>query len=99
MKVSFDGLRKNLVRSYEKTITQYHEVIEEYGPSLGTDSLTDMKEGLDDLRQMIAAILCCYDDDSIKKDNDFHDLADLADSLPFADPNENIDEDEEKEDD
>jgi hypothetical protein len=98
MKVSFDGLRKNLVAAYKKTIMQYHAIIEEYGPPSGIDSLTEMQEGLDDIRQMIAAVLCCYDSESIEKDNDFHDLADLADSLPFANPNDEFFESDEEDD-
>ena len=97
MKVSFDGIRKNLVAAYKKTVTQYHGIIEEYGPPLGADSLTDMKEGLDDMRQMVVALLCCYDTESIERDNDFHDLSELADGLPFADPEHNEDEDDDEE--
>jgi hypothetical protein len=83
MKVSFDGLRQNMVNAYKTTISAYREVLEEYGP---VDSLTTLAESLDEQRQMIAALLCCYDPESIESDNDFHDLADLAYSLPFADP-------------
>ena len=97
MKVSFDGIRKNLVAAYKKTVTQYHGIIEEYGPPLGTDSLTDMKEGLDDMRQMVVALLCCYDPESIESENDFHDLSELADGLPFADPEHMDDEEEDDE--
>ena len=95
MKVSFDGLRKNMVNAYKTTISAYREVLEEYGPVLTEDSLTTLAESLDEQRQMIVALLCCYDPESIERDNDFHDLADLADSLPFADPDrieENDDE-------
>jgi hypothetical protein len=96
MKVSFDGIRKNLVAAYKKTVSQYHAIIEEYGPPMGTDSLTDMKDGLDDMRQMVVALLCCFDPEAIKRDNDFHDLSNFADSLPFADP-EHVEDDDEEE--
>lgn len=83
MKVSFDGLRKNLVGAYEETITAYRDAVEENGCD---DSFSGLKDGLDNMRSMIAALLCCYDDEAIKKDDDFHDLGELADKLPFADP-------------
>lgn len=83
MKVSFDGLRKNLAGAYEETITAYRDAVDVNGYD---DSFSHLKDGLNEMRSMIAAFLCCYDEESIKKDNDFHDLGELADKLPFADP-------------
>lgn len=96
MKVSFDGLRKNMVNAYKSTISAYREVLDEYGPVLAEDSLTTLSESLDEQRQMIAALLCCYDTESIQRDNDFHDLSDIADSLPFADPDHEDDDDDDE---
>ena len=83
MKVSFDGLRKNLAGAYTKTVQVCREAKESGDFAI---EYLDLKEGLDEMRQYIAALLCCYDQDSIKRDNDFHDLSDMADALPFVDP-------------
>lgn len=94
MKVSFDGLRKNIVVAYKTTISAYREVLDVYGPELNEDSLTTLAESLDDMREMVGSLLCCYDNESIKNDNDMHDLSNLIDSLPFADPDKIIEDDE-----
>lgn len=91
MKVSFDGLRKNIINAYNKTVSAYHEEVED-----GFDmEFGSMKDGLDELRQMIVGLLCCYDTESIERDNDFNDLSDLSKKLLFADPKDDDDSDSE----
>jgi len=79
MTVSVDGLRRNLARAYEKTIEGFREVTE--GRDL--DDFETLKDGLDDLRQMIGALFCIY---SPNPDDLMTDMADESDKLPYAEP-------------
>lgn len=63
MNVSFDGLRKNLARSFNEVCRNIVDGSEE-----------DIEEALMDLRSMIGALLACYDPS--KQPEDFNMLAD-----------------------
>jgi hypothetical protein len=86
MKVSMDGLRRNLASGYVKTIDGFREVTE--GREL-CDGFDQLKEGLDEMRQMIVGLMCCYSEDP---DDLMTDMSDEADKLPFADPAEDNEE-------
>jgi hypothetical protein len=90
MQVSVDGLRRNLARAYTKAVSGYREAIDANGFD---SSFEQLKEGLDDMRQMIGAMFCMYSTDP---EDMFSDMADEADALPFADQadQEEYDEDE-----
>jgi hypothetical protein len=52
MKISMDGLRKNLAVAYRKTVDGYRMM----------DQVT-LIEGLRELRSMIAGLMCIYSED------------------------------------
>jgi hypothetical protein len=87
MTVSVDGLRRNLARAYCDSIDGFREITE--GRDL--EEFSTLKEGLDDLRQMIGALMCVY---SPNPDDLMTDMADESDRLPFADPRDGEDEKE-----
>jgi hypothetical protein len=80
MKVSVDGLRRNMARSYKKAISGYRQVVGENGHD---DSFTELKDGLDEIRQWIGAFMCMYSDNP---DDLMSNMTDDAMKLPFADP-------------
>lgn len=82
MTVSIDGLRRNLLSAYKRACAGYREAIEENGYN---ESFKNLKTGLDDLRQMIGALMCCYSDDP---EDLFSDMSYETDQLPFAHPEE-----------
>ncbi len=88
MTVSMDGLRRNLASAYARTVKGYREVLAENGYD---DSFDELKGGLDDLRQMVAALMCVYSSDP---DDLMKDMGDECDKLPYADPSDNRDEDD-----
>jgi hypothetical protein len=67
MKVSMDGLRKNLAAAYRKTVDGYRMM----------DQVT-LREGLRELRSMIAGLMCIYSEDP---DDMMTDMTDEADKL------------------
>ncbi len=71
MKVSVDGLRRNMARAYSKTVNGYQ-----------FNDMKEIKEGLDDMRQMIGAFMCMYSNDP---DDLMSNMTDEAMKLPFAD--------------
>lgn len=79
MTVSMNGLRRNLGAAYAKAIKGFRAVRAEYQ----TSATEQLKEGLDELRQMIAGLYCVYSD---KPDDLMTDMGDEADRLPYADP-------------
>ena len=79
MKVSVDGLRRNLMNAYNKSVRGYRELSE----FCDIDDLFDLKEGLDELRQMIGGLMCVYSPDPSDL---MTDMADEADRLLWADP-------------
>jgi hypothetical protein len=83
MKVSVDGLRRNLARAYCKTVRGYQDHKKDDNDIY---ALADIKDGLDDLRQMIGAFMCMYSDDP---DDLMTNMTDEAEKLPFANPKEN----------
>jgi hypothetical protein len=88
MTVSVDGLRRNLAGAYSKAIRGFCEIQKPLDPY----EYETLKEGLDDLRQMIGALFCIY---SPNPDDLMTDMADEADKLPFADPKDATPEDDE----
>ena len=84
MKVNMDGLRNNLANAYEKTIRAYRKIIREHNE----EEFLDIKEGLDDLRHMIASLMCCY---SSNPEELMTDMGEEADRLLFANPEDNED--------
>lgn len=88
MTVSMDGLRRNLASAYERTVRGYRDVLSENGYD---DSFDELKEGLDDLRQMIAALMCVYSSDP---EDLMNDMGDECDKLPYADPSDASDGDD-----
>ena len=84
MKVNMDGLRNNLANAYEKTIRAYRKIIREHNE----EEFLDLKEGLDDLRHMIASLMCCYSDNPGEL---MTDMGEEADRLLFANPEDNED--------
>ena len=87
MKVSVDGLRLNLARAYEKAVEGFHEITEDRD----LDEFSELKEGLDDLRQMIGSFMCMYSDNP---DDLMTNMADESDKLSYADPEDAEPEDE-----
>jgi hypothetical protein len=83
VKVSMDGLRRNLARAYCQTIEGFRETIE----GRDIDDFATLREGLDDMRQMIAALMCVYSDDP---EDLMTNMGDECDKLPFADPEEGV---------
>lgn len=89
MTVSMDGLRMNLARAYTKAVNGYH-----YMKSADTrwdreQGEEDLKEGLADIRQMTAALMCTYSDNP---DDSMSNLADECDNLPWVEPEGDDDE-------
>ena len=78
MRVSMDGLRRNLASAYKKAVSGYREAVSENGYDC---SFSDLRDGLDELRQMIGALMCVYSKDP---EDEMSDMADDCDSLPFA---------------
>lgn len=68
MKVSFDGLRKQIARDYNKIA---YELSHANDPE-------DVAERMQELRRSISCLLCCYDD---KCPDDINDLSEIADTL------------------
>ena len=68
MKVNFDGMRKNIADDYNALA---NAMLYAYEPE-------DVTERMQELRQSIACLLCCYDD---KCPDDVNDLSDIADAL------------------
>ncbi len=83
MKVSFDGLRRNLARSYNELFRAIHEPYDEQIEELQKENIA---EALQDLRQMIAVLLCVYDDDDKE---DMNCLIDEIELLNFE-PDEEV---------
>lgn len=79
MKVSMDGLRRNLMNAYNKSVRGFREIIE----GRDIDEYSELKEGLDDTRQMIAGLMCVYSEDPEEL---MTDMADEIDKLLWADP-------------
>lgn len=82
MKVSMDGLRRNLANAYAKSVEGYRNAVDDNGYD---DSFAELKDGLNDLRQMIASLMCCYSKDP---DDLMTNMGDEADELPWADPSD-----------
>lgn len=78
MKISMDGVRRNLARAFNNVVADYHcsndkEMVEEH---------------LNDLRNVVATILLIYDEETIEKENDFHELCSVADALMTINDND-----------
>ena len=78
MTVNMNGLRSNIIRSYNKVVRHLREHI--------TDNLTDyeyeelheeLDEDFEELRQNIGFLLCVFDSDS----NDFSNMSEEIDNL------------------
>jgi len=79
MTVNVDGLRRNLMNAYNKSVRGYRDIKE----LRNIDDLYDLKEGLDELRQMIGGLMCVYSPDPVDL---MTDMADEANKLLWADP-------------
>lgn len=64
MKVSFDGIRKNIARSYNEVVRCFVD-----------ESEQETEEALMELRQRLRALMACYDPE--KQPEDFNDLDDI----------------------
>lgn len=84
MKVSFDGLRRNLACAYSRLAKEINR----------DGDRDDVLECLGELRQFVAFMLLCSEPDAEER-GDFHDLSDLADTLPWPDGQEPEDNEEE----
>lgn len=71
MKISMDGVRRNLARAFNNVVADYH---------CSNDRAT-VEEHLNDLRNVVATILLIYDEETMEKENDFHELSKVADNL------------------
>ena len=78
MTVNMNGLRNNIIRSYNKVVRHLRHYI--------TDNLSDyeceelheeLDEDFDELRRSIGFLLCVYDSDG----NDFSDMSEEIDTL------------------
>jgi hypothetical protein len=81
MTVSMDGLRRSLARAYSETVEGFREVVE----SRDIEEFSKLKEGLDDMRRMIGALMCVFSEDP---EDRMTDMVDEADKLPWASPDE-----------
>lgn len=71
MKISMDGVRRNLARAFNNVVADYH----------CSNDRAVVEDHLNDLRNVVAAILLIYDEETMEKENDFHELSEVADSL------------------
>lgn len=85
MRVSIDGLRRNMGEAYRKTVNAYREAVAENGLD---DSFEQIKEGLEEMRCIIGAFMCVYADNP---EDMMSNMADYADTLPWPDPDDEDD--------
>jgi hypothetical protein len=71
MKISIDRIRKSLARAFNNVVADYY----------CSNDRDVVQEHLNDLRNVVAAILYIYDEETIEKENDFHELGNVADKL------------------
>lgn len=71
MKISVDGVRRNLARAFNNVVSDYH----------CSNDRAAVEEHLNDLRNAVATILLIYDEEMMEKENDFHELSEVADNL------------------
>jgi hypothetical protein len=86
MKVNFNNLRKNAANAYTNLVNTLNGSINDGFVAVPAE---DIQKDLDDLRMMLAGVLCTYQEDN----EDFADLADHCDTMPcFNDEeaNENL---------
>lgn len=69
MKISFDGLRKNIALDLNNLIESVNE-----SPNVSYLAENEIKPYLGSLRRSIGALLACYDRDQMP--DDFNDLSD-----------------------
>ena len=72
MKVSFDGLRRNIAGSFNEMVRKLD----------GADLRESQMEAIENLRGSIGGLLSIYDSTA---DNDFHDLSDRVKLLHISD--------------
>ena len=85
MKVSIDGLRRNMGEAYKKAVYGYRWAIDQNNDD---DSFDDLKTGLEELRSMIGAFMCIYSDNP---DDMMSNMTDYSDTLPWPDPEDEDD--------
>lgn len=68
MKAAFDGMRKNLARSFNELIMEYNYQIELENHKI------ELSEKLYNLRQFVGYMLCVYNDNI---EGDFNDLSEI----------------------
>jgi hypothetical protein len=90
MKVSIDGLRKNLMIAYNEVVHGFRGMDGAIS-SAEWQARNQLKDGIDDLRTLIGGFLCMFSDNT---DDLCSDMSEHCDKLLFADP-EDADEDEE----
>ena len=88
MKVSVDGLRSNLAEAYKKAVSGYQEITRGE-PFYEKPGFYELKEGLDELRTFIGALMCVYSEDP---EDMFSNMTDEAFKLPCASPDDEQDE-------
>ncbi len=81
MKVNMDGMRMCLAKSYSKTVLGYRELVDDEHLA-SWPGLDELKEGLDELRQIIGTLMCTYSENPNEL---MSDMSDNADKLPYAD--------------
>ena len=67
MKISFDGLRKNIADDFNELVKQIFQTLED-------QDVEDLREHVGKLRGSLGGLMCCYDSNQIP--DDFNDLSD-----------------------
>lgn len=74
MKVNFNNLRKQSANAYTRLVNRLNESINDGFVGVPAE---DIQEHLDDLRMLIASVLCVY----MEGDEDFSDLSGHCDTM------------------
>lgn len=96
MQVDMYGLRNNLANAYDKTATALVEVTESCDEIRRHPGYNDLWDGICDLRQMIAGLLCTY---SMNPDDKMPNMSARADRLVRLNDDDDDEDDDEDEDD
>lgn len=70
MKISFDGLRRNIGWDFNSVVLEIKDLNIDY-----EDQRSNLKELVNNLRSSIGGLLACYDKD--EQPDDFNDLSDM----------------------
>lgn len=69
MRISFDGLRRNIARDFNSLVEEIRDLDIDY-----EDQKSNLKELGNKLKETIGCLLACYDSEQIPED--FNDLSD-----------------------